>query len=239
MRFCLASLLLVVAFLARPCWAGSETAPEPGGAVSGRITFRGELAKSQPSNAVEGSDSHIQRHANEDVLISADGGLQNVVVYVKKGIAARKFPVPAEPLIINQHVGRFEPRIAAVMAGQSVQINNCDALVHKVRSENEENFPLNADLRPGAGQTFQLPFPERAFTISCADHPWMRAQCWVFNHPYFAISSADGGFALAALPPGQYTIAAWHERLGEKQQKITVKPGEKLDVRFVFERTKK
>ena len=53
-------------------------------------------------------------------------------------------------------------------------------------------------------------------------HPWMKAYLGVFEHPYFALSGADGRFTLKDLPPGEHTIEAWHERFGTRSQKITV-----------------
>ena len=70
--------------------------------------------------------------------------------------------------------------------------------------------------------------------IKCDIHPWMRAYLGVFDHPYFAVSAADGGFTLKNLPPGEYTIEAWHERFGVQTQKITLGAKETKEIVFTF-----
>ena len=60
----------------------------------------------------------------------------------------------------------------------------------------------------------------------CDVHPWMSAFINVFNHPYYAVSAADGSFTIDNLPPGDYVIEAWHETLGTQTQSITVAPNE-------------
>jgi Carboxypeptidase regulatory-like domain len=63
-------------------------------------------------------------------------------------------------------------------------------------------------------------------------HPWMKASLGVFEHPYFALSGADGRFTLKDLPPGEYTIEAWHERFGTRSQKVALGPKETKTVEF-------
>ena len=65
-------------------------------------------------------------------------------------------------------------------------------------------------------------------------HPWMKAYLGVFEHPYFALSGADGRFTLKDLPPGEYTIEAWHERFGTRSQKVSLGPKETKEVEFAF-----
>ena len=50
--------------------------------------------------------------------------------------------------------------------------------------------------------------------FKCDVHGWMNAYVGVLDHPYFAVTDKDGKFELKALPPGTYTIEAWHEKLG-------------------------
>jgi hypothetical protein len=56
------------------------------------------------------------------------------------------------------------------------------------------------------------------------------------DNPFFAVSGEDGTYALRGLPPGRYTLTAWHEVLGERQQEVEVKEGEPADVAFEFEK---
>ena len=65
-------------------------------------------------------------------------------------------------------------------------------------------------------------------------HPWMKSYVAVFKHPFFAVTGKDGSFQLPNLPPGDYTIEAWHEKLGTMTQKITVTDGQTKSLDFTF-----
>ena len=75
---------------------------------------------------------------------------------------------------------------------------------------------------------------EIAIPVKCNEHPWMRASIAVFKHPFFTVTGKDGRFELKNLPPGEYTISAWHEKFGTVEQKITVGPKETKTLDFVF-----
>src|SRR5439155_24594670 len=87
-----------------------------------------------------------------------------------------------------------------------------------------------------AGTTFEESFAreEIAIPVKCNVHPWMRSYIAVFKHPFFAVTGMDGHFDLRNLPPGEYTVEAWHEKLGAMKQVITVAAGEAKNMDFVF-----
>jgi len=70
--------------------------------------------------------------------------------------------------------------------------------------------------------------------LKCDIHPWMHAYVGVFDHPYFALSGAEGQFTLKDLPPGEYTIEAWHERFGTRSQKVSLGAKETKEIVFTF-----
>jgi hypothetical protein len=61
--------------------------------------------------------------------------------------------------------------------------------------------------------------------LGCDVHPWMTAWVGVVEHPFFAVTDAEGRFEIAGVPAGSYTISAWHERLGTIERKVTVQKG--------------
>ena len=81
--------------------------------------------------------------------------------------------------------------------------------------------------------------PEVMIPLKCDVHPWMVGYVGVLNHPYFAVTGEDGSFEIKNLPPGDYEIEAWHEKLGVQSQKITLKAQETKELEFSFELSSK
>jgi uncharacterized protein (DUF2141 family) len=79
-----------------------------------------------------------------------------------------------------------------------------------------------------------FPREEIAIPVKCNVHPWMKSYVAVFKHPYFAVTGKDGSFQLPNLPPGDYTVEAWHEKLGTMTQKITITAGQTKSLDFTF-----
>jgi len=176
----------------------------------------------------------------KDVLIGPGGEFANVFVYVKKGLEGRSFPVPSEPVKFNQKGCEYIPRVFGVRAGQPIEIMNSDATLHNVHSLPKINSPFNLGM-PIKGMKLKKTFdkPEHMVKIVCDVHPWMNGYVGVMAHPYFFTTGKDGLFEIGNLPPGEYVIAAWQERLGEKTQTIKVGPNETKELKFVFSRPKK
>jgi hypothetical protein len=70
--------------------------------------------------------------------------------------------------------------------------------------------------------------------IKCDIHPWMNAFVGVVPHPYFAVTGEDGSFELPGLPPGTYTIEAWHEKYDVMEQTITLADKDTQTIEFTF-----
>ena len=70
--------------------------------------------------------------------------------------------------------------------------------------------------------------------FKCNVHPWMKAYVGVLSHPFFAVTGDDGSFTLKGLPPGDYTLEAWHEKLGTQEIKVTVAAKDSKSADFAF-----
>jgi len=210
------------------------------GNVAGRVTFDGM----PPTPAVVRMDSDpncVSQGAaatDETVLVGSGGGLQNVFVYVKDGLGDLKFPVPSTPMLIDQKGCRYVPHVLGVQVGQSLEILNSDATLHNVHAIPAANQEFNmGQPLPGIKATRQFSTKEVMVPFKCDVHPWMRAYVGVLDHPYFAVTAADGSFNLKGLPPGTYTIEAWHETLGTQTQTVTIGERETTDVALSFKPT--
>jgi plastocyanin len=168
-------------------------------------------------------------------VVANGGNLANVFVYVKSGLEGKSFPAPAEKKVLDQRACTYHPRILGVMVGQTLTIKNSDPALHNVHGLPKTNDGFNS-AQPIQGMTFDQTFdkPEVMVHIKCDVHPWMNAYVGVVAHPYFAVTGQDGSFDLPKLPPGTYTLEAWHETLGTQTKQVTVAPNQTVDVTFDF-----
>lgn len=221
--------------------AGPAVDPATAGSVTARVTFDGMVP--EPAMISLGGDpkcvseNGAPQRAEEQLVVGADRALQNVFVYVKDGLGRFAFPLPSEPVLLDQDKCRYTPRVLGVRVGQPLRIRNSDPLLHNVRSNGVINQAFNKST-PLEGVSFEHTFAttEVMVPFKCDVHGWMSAYVGVLDHPYFGTTAADGTVVLANLPPGTYTIEAWHEQLGTKTQQVTIAAKESKDVRFTFAR---
>jgi plastocyanin len=172
---------------------------------------------------------------SETVTGDGAGHHGNVVVYVKSGPTGGRYPVPVEPVLLDQRGCQYHPHVLAIRAGQPLRILNSDATLHNIHAQGAANPPFNVG-EPFAGMELLRTFDhqEVAIPLRCSVHPWMLAWVAVFEHPFFAVSAEDGSFEIAGLPPGTYTLEAWHEALGTRSAEVTVGEEGVVEVAFPF-----
>jgi hypothetical protein len=114
-------------------------------------------------------------------------------------------------------------------------VRNSDETLHNVHALPVDNPSFNEG-QPFADMEMTRTFsePEVMVPFKCDVHPWMSAYAGVVDHPFFAVSGADGRFDLEGLPAGTYTVEAWHEELGSARREVTVADGERAEITFDF-----
>jgi plastocyanin len=176
-------------------------------------------------------------HGQTDDILTSDEGLLNVFVYVKSGepLDAYRFEVPDSEVVLERRKCMFVPHVIGVRAGQRIAFANSDATVHNTHPTPRLNPEWNSSTAMG-GAPFVKAFsrPEQFIRVKCNHHPWERAFVGVFAHPFFAVSDHLGNYEIRGLPPGTYKLVAWHEKLGEEEMEITVRPGENRRIDFTF-----
>jgi plastocyanin len=222
------------------CAAGPTalSAAPDGDSVTGTVKFKGTAPK--PTRIDMSADPYCaQAHSTpattEDVLTDASGGLENVVVYISDGLGATTFPVPDAPAVMEQKGCQYKPHVLAMRAGQKLDVVNSDTTTHNIHPMPNNNREWNISQPHGVPIEQVFAREEIAISVKCNVHPWMRSYIAVIKNPYFVVTGKNGSFDLKDLPPGSYTIQAWHEKLGSKTQKITVGAGETKTVDFVFQ----
>ena len=205
--------------------------------LSGRILYEGTA----PQNlSIRMAADPVCIRENKDgatfeTYMVNDGGLENVFVYVKDGLADYQFDVPTEAVKLDQKGCRYLPHVFGVRAGQPIEVSNSDPTLHNVHAMPAVNRELNIG-QGVQGQKNTMTFTAREVMVpfKCDVHGWMNAYAGVMDHPYFAVSANGGRFELKGLPPGTYTIEAWHEKLGTQTQSVTVGEKEKKEISFTF-----
>jgi plastocyanin len=219
--------------------AGQRVDTATAGAVTGVVALDGAVAKNEaikmnadPVCVRENKTPQFQ----ETYMVSSDGKtLGNVFVYVKDGLGNYVFDTPTTPATIDQKECRYHPHVFGMRVGQPLEIVNSDPTLHNIHAMPKGNSEFNnGQPIQGMKMTHTFDKPEVMVPFKCDVHGWMNAYVGVLNHPYFAVTKEDGKFEIKDLPPGTYTIEAWHEKLGPMTQSVTIGPKETKEVTFSF-----
>jgi len=241
--FCLAAVVAACGGGSAP---GPESAPAPApvnpvapataGSIAGTINLEGTPPPAE--TVVMKSDPYCVENGGTTTpayTVGSGGALQNVFVYVKDGLGDLKFPVPESPVVLDQKGCVYQPHVFGIQVGQNLEIRNSDATLHNVDAIPENNREVNrAHSLAGIKHTHVFSAREVMVPFKCNVHNWMNAYVGVLDHPFYAVTGADGSFQLKGLPPGTYTIEAWHEKLGPQTQMVTIGQQETKDIAFTF-----
>jgi plastocyanin len=209
--------------------------PATAGGLKGSIKLEGTPPASQTINRKSDPYCEQQGEARTQNFVVSDGGLQNVFVYVKDGLEGVKFPVPTTPVVLDQKGCTYAPRVFGIQAGQPLEILNSDETLHNIHALPMNNREFNrGQALKGLKQTHVFTTAEVMVPFKCDVHNWMNAWVGVLNHPFYAVSGQGGAFDIQNLPPGTYTIEAWHEKLGTQMQMVTIGPKETRELSFTF-----
>ncbi len=245
------TLFFATLLAATGCDGGSGAPPAPSGPpgklgtgkITGVVKYDGPAAapvELDTSGIPECHAAHKGAITSEALLV--DGGkLRFAIVSVKtgpEGTVGAVYDPPAAPAILDQKGCMYAPHVSAIQARQTLKIHNSDPIYHNVHclAKRPGNDEFNISM-PNAGdespQTFRV---GEVVKFKCDAHTWMSSYVGVYEHPFFSVSGADGAFEITRLPAGEYTIEAWHEKLGVQEAKVTLAEGESKTVEIVFKK---
>jgi plastocyanin len=254
----LATTLAATLVTTMACGGGSQDTAKPAGSAAPAAATDGMKVDAATAGSVKGvavidgtapKNEAIKMNADpvcvkqnsapqvqETYMVGADGkSLGNVFVYVKDGLGNYVFDTPTEIAKIDQNGCRYSPHVFGMRVGQPLEIMNSDPTLHNIHAMPKDNSEFNNG-QPIQGMKMSHTFdkPEVMVPFKCDVHGWMNAYVGVMSHPYFAVTDKDGKFDLPNLPPGTYTIEAWHEKLGTQTASVTIGAKESKDVTFTF-----
>jgi plastocyanin len=209
-----------------------------GATLTGKISFTGPkpvLRMIDMSANPACQKAHPSPVASEEVVVNGDGSLANVFVWVKAGLPGGKWAAPPTPAVVDQQGCIYTPHVTGVVVGQPVEFRNSDETNHNIHPLPRQNQEWNESQPPkGDPKTKSFDQEEVMVPVKCNIHPWMRAYIGVVRHPFFGVSGADGTFKIAGLPPGEYTVEAWHERFGRQEMEVSVAARDSKSIDFSF-----
>ena len=214
---------------AAPAQPATPIDPATVATISGTVKFDGTAPK--PSKIDMSQDPGCKGTNEAESLVVDKGDLANVFVYVKDGLGSRTFDTPKDPVMLEQKGCQYHPHVLGVMTGQTVDIKNADPTTHNIHPTPKDNREWN-ESQPPSSPDIEKTFAreEIMLPVKCNQHPWMKMYVNVVKSPFFAVTAKDGKYEIKGLPPGDYTIAFVHEKLGEQDQKVTVAPKESKTV---------
>ena len=218
--------------------ARAPHAAQGGASISGQVKFTGAKpanAKIDMSEEPKCAEKH-KTPPTAETVVGQPSALGNVFVYVKSGLpAGATYPAPGTPVVLDQDGCHYTPHVFGVQVGQPVEIRNSDPVLHNIKAKATKNRPFNIS-QPTAGMKTPRTFsaPEVMVALECNVHGWMNAFVGVLPHPFFTVTGNDGSFIIKGLPPGTYTLEAWHEKYGVQTINVTLGTTDWKTAQFTF-----
>lgn len=215
------------------------------GTLTGVITIEGKPAAFPPKvkkgdmSAKDAAICAVNEVPDESLVVGANGGLANVFVYLQAAPMGFKATTPDSPVVFDQMGCKFVPHALFVQAGQKVMVKSADPLAHNVHTNPLRNTAANFVGKPGDREGVPVVYekPERLpVKVVCDLHTWMNAYHLVLDHPFGAVTDADGKFEIKNLPAGKHTFIIWQERAGylNRTQMVDVAAGKSTELKLSF-----
>jgi plastocyanin len=215
-------VLAACAGVALSMTVGASLASAAGGTISGTVKYDGTAPAPRKVEVTKDKDvCALHPHFEEDLLVGSGGGIANAVVVVKGAKGDMK---PGE-VKFDQKGCDYTPHVLAFPAGSTVDIINSDGILHNIHTYSTKNAAFNM-AQPKFKKVIQRKIDQpEVFKVSCDAHGWMHAWWFATDTPYFAVTDDNGNYSIAGVPPGNYEVEVWQEKLGTADQKVDVKDG--------------
>jgi plastocyanin len=208
---------------------GAGLASAAGGTISGTVKYDGSAPAPKPVEVTKDKEvCGLHQHFTEDLIVGSDGGIANAVVIVKGAKGDMK---PAD-VTFDQKGCDYVPHVLAFEAGSTVNIVNSDGILHNIHTYSEKNPSFNMAQPKFKKVIKQKVDQPEVIKVTCDAHGWMHGWWVATDTPYFAVTDDKGNYSIAGVPPGDYTVQVWQEKLGTDDQKASVKDGATATTNF-------
>jgi plastocyanin len=220
-------------------FCAGETVAESG-TLAGTVTYSGTVPAAKELQISK--DQEIcgkEPHYDESLIVAASKGIKNVVVSIANISKGGDLKSLGTDFSLRQTGCVFSPHVQLVPVGVPLKVFNNDGILHNIHTYSERNPSFNV------AQPKFLKKIERTFnaaervSMKCDVHGWMNAFIVVVDHPYHAVTDANGQYTITGVPAGSYQVEFWHEKLGKNLQEAKVAAGAETRLNFVFPAAKK
>jgi len=198
-----------------------------GGTIVGKVTYDGTAPKPENLTITQDPGTCGTSRLEDAWSVSADGGVENVVVYLVDISSGKKMDLPSQP-VLDQKGCHYLPHTQIIAKGSELQVKNSDPILHNVHSYLGTSTVFNFAQPKQGSVTPKKVTKGGGITLKCDVHNFMRGAIFSAENPYAVITAKDGTFQIKDVPPGTYQIATFHEVGGPKIGSVTVKGGDKV-----------
>jgi plastocyanin len=204
--------------------AAASAGPAANGAIRGRVELKQPPSDQEPRPSAADLGMHSTHVSTPR---------RRAVVYLDPAPRAAFDVSDDRRARMDQKNETFVPHVLAIVAGTTVDFPNSDPTYHNVFSLSKtQRFDLG---RYAAGRSKAVRFDQPGIVrVFCDIHSHMSAFILVFSHRYFAVTDEDGRYRIDNVPPGNYSVVAWHESLPSDSKRVLVPDGGDVDLNFTL-----
>jgi len=223
--------ITIAAFVVAALTAAAAPAFADGGTISGTVKYGGTPPTPKKVEVTKDKDvCGLKPHFEEDLEVDSSGGIANAVVILKDAKGTSK---PGE-VTFDQKGCDYVPHVLAFPAGSTVDIVNSDGILHNIHTYSTKNPSFNMAQPKFKKVIKQKVDQPEVIRVTCDAHGWMHGWWYVTGTPYYAVTDDKGSFTIKDVPPGNYTIEVWQEKLGTDDEKVDVKAGQTATSNFTL-----
>ncbi|HTK82334.1 MAG TPA: carboxypeptidase regulatory-like domain-containing protein [Bacteroidota bacterium] len=192
-----------------------EITVEHGGTIRGKVSLKGDLSKVSRMEVTKDNKTCGKVKPFSCLSVGKNSGMANTFVYLEGITQGKRFDA-ASTYTLHQHKCEYAPHAMIVPLGSRLEIVNEDPILHNVHTyldgkTRQSLFNIAQPMKGIRTKTKPMEKPGLVLATCDAGHPWMFAHVMVAEHPYYAITDANGNFSLTDVPAGTYTVKYWHE----------------------------
>ena len=206
-----------------------EVAVGDGGAIRGKVVYNGSIKK---KTVLPTKDKRVcGKVRKEPLILVGDGGaVKDSVVFLKGVESGKAWPEMLTKVpVLDQKGCRFEPHVQVARQG-SLDIINSDPVLHNTHGYYGKRTAFNVALPEKDQKVTKVLKSPGTVKVDCDAHGWMLGWVQVVDNPYFFQTGDDGTFSITDVPPGDYTLVAWQEWIGEIEIPVSVAAGETTEL---------